>query len=226
MAVELLIWPGKFENGVKNDHGFRWKFKQRTSFERWYMSPPTTDKLLKNVPFAGMVSDPVHIKIEAPQILAAPAPAVGVKAEQQAIPMPRTAGDIKMRALNEGGREVLELLSDSDVESTSETEVMEVLQSTSRSSSAIPTHSYCDNFRGQSNDPEFAEPIEDNRPKRGSVPLRYSYLKMVPPLSVSSVWAGNPGTRRLQEIKARKPSTGLGDNLGVQRAGSIDLIAN
>ncbi|KAJ7862763.1 hypothetical protein B0H14DRAFT_3134175 [Mycena olivaceomarginata] len=94
------------------------------------------------------------------QILAAPAPAVGVKAEQQAIPMPRTAGDIKMRALNEGGREVLELPPDSDVESTSEMEVMEVLQSTSRSSSAIPTHSYCDNFRGQSNDLEFAEPIE------------------------------------------------------------------
>lgn len=55
--------------------------------------------------------------------------------------MPRASADVRMRALHEGGREVFELLSDSEPEADdgdSDLEVMEALQRTSRSSSTIP----------------------------------------------------------------------------------------
>ncbi|KAJ6608403.1 hypothetical protein B0H10DRAFT_1955479 [Mycena sp. CBHHK59/15] len=88
------------------------------------------------------VSDSVRIKIEATPFLApVPGPPILVKAEPQFASVPRASADVKMRALKEGGREVFELLSDSEPEADdrdSDLEVMEALQHTSRSSSAIP----------------------------------------------------------------------------------------
>ncbi|KAJ7434188.1 hypothetical protein B0H11DRAFT_1938859 [Mycena galericulata] len=108
-------------------------------------------------------SDPVRVKIETPLPSATPRPAISVKAEPQPIRLPPPAGDspIKMRTLTEGGREVIEVLSDSEsdaADSDSDLEVMEVLQTTSRSSSTIPTP--CDagdvNVKGS----EFEDPSE------------------------------------------------------------------
>ncbi|KAJ6622122.1 hypothetical protein B0H10DRAFT_2214720 [Mycena sp. CBHHK59/15] len=59
------------------------------------------------------------------------------------VSVPRPSTDVKMRALHEGGREVFELLSDSEPgtdDRDSDLEVMEALQCTYRSSSAIPLH--------------------------------------------------------------------------------------
>jgi hypothetical protein len=81
-----------------------------------------------------MISDPVRVKIEAPL------PSV-VKAEPQMIRLSQASADIKMRTLNESGREIFELLSDSEPdadEPDSDLEVMHALQRTSRSSSVIP----------------------------------------------------------------------------------------
>ncbi|KAJ6617817.1 hypothetical protein B0H10DRAFT_1948005 [Mycena sp. CBHHK59/15] len=87
------------------------------------------------------VSDAVRVKIEATPPLITPASAsVGVKAETQAISI-HSPVDIKMRTLKEDGREVLELLSDSEADGDdhdSDLEVLEALQRTSRSSSIIP----------------------------------------------------------------------------------------
>ncbi|KAJ6615764.1 hypothetical protein B0H10DRAFT_1949647 [Mycena sp. CBHHK59/15] len=87
------------------------------------------------------VSDAVRVKIEATPPLVTPASAsLGVKAETQAISI-RSPVDIKMRTLKEDGREVLELLSDSEADGDdhdSDLEVLEALQRTSRSSSIIP----------------------------------------------------------------------------------------
>ncbi|KAJ6590334.1 hypothetical protein B0H10DRAFT_1961083 [Mycena sp. CBHHK59/15] len=55
--------------------------------------------------------------------------------------MPCASADVKMRALKEGGHKVFELLSNSEPEANnwdSDLEVMEALQHTSQSSSAIP----------------------------------------------------------------------------------------
>ncbi|KAJ7343942.1 hypothetical protein DFH08DRAFT_1081295 [Mycena albidolilacea] len=79
----------------------------------------------------------VRIKIEA----RAPLVPDVVKAEPEVITVQPAAGNVKMRTLNEGGREVLELLSESepdDNDEASDLEVMEVLKHTSRSSSAAP----------------------------------------------------------------------------------------
>ncbi|KAJ7291881.1 hypothetical protein C8J57DRAFT_1588616 [Mycena rebaudengoi] len=83
---------------------------------------------------SSMISDPVRVKIEAPL------PSV-VKAEPQMIRLSQASADIKMRTLNESGREIFELLSDSEPdadEPDSDLEVMHALQRTSRSSSVIP----------------------------------------------------------------------------------------
>ncbi|KAJ7431585.1 hypothetical protein B0H11DRAFT_1941460 [Mycena galericulata] len=110
-------------------------------------------------------SDPVRVKIETPLPSATSRPAISVKAEQQPIRLPPPAGDsaIKMRTLTEGGREVIEVLSDSDsdaADSDSDLEVMEVLQTTSRSSSTIPTP--CDAGDVNVNGSEFEDPGEDS----------------------------------------------------------------
>jgi hypothetical protein len=64
--------------------------------------------------------------------------------EPQKVTLPQRTADIKMRALNEGGREVFELISDSEPEadepdSDVDVEVVEALRHTSRSSSTIPS---------------------------------------------------------------------------------------
>ncbi|KAJ7476393.1 hypothetical protein B0H11DRAFT_1810084 [Mycena galericulata] len=110
-------------------------------------------------------SDPVRVKIETPLPSTTPRPAISVKAEPQPIRLPPPAGDsaIKMRTLTEGGREVIEVLSDSDsdaADSDSDLEVMEVLQTTSRSSSTIPTP--CDAGDANVKGSEFEDPGEDS----------------------------------------------------------------
>ncbi|KAJ7690410.1 hypothetical protein B0H17DRAFT_1179932 [Mycena rosella] len=86
------------------------------------------------------VSDSVRIKIEAtPSLAPVPVPPTLVKAEPRVASVPRASANVKMRTLHEGGREVFELLSDSEPEADdSDLEVLEALQHTSRSSSAIP----------------------------------------------------------------------------------------
>jgi hypothetical protein len=87
-------------------------------------------------------SAPVPVKIEVTPLSMAPVRATVIKAEPQAISVPVQASvDIKMRALNEDGREVFELLSDSEPDADnpdSDLEVINALQRTSRSSSAAP----------------------------------------------------------------------------------------
>ncbi|KAJ7441374.1 hypothetical protein B0H11DRAFT_1932979 [Mycena galericulata] len=69
-----------------------------------------------------------------------PAP-VHIKIESAPLSVPPLSVDIKMRALNEDGREVFELLSDSELdagEPDSDLEVIDALQRASRPSSMIP----------------------------------------------------------------------------------------
>jgi hypothetical protein len=82
-------------------------------------------------------SDVVRVKIEAPVPLVKLHP---VKLEPQALSVPGILDTVKMRTLHEDGREVFELLSDSDSEPEldargSDLEVLEVLRPSSRSSS-------------------------------------------------------------------------------------------
>ncbi|KAJ6605293.1 hypothetical protein DFH09DRAFT_1269599 [Mycena vulgaris] len=88
------------------------------------------------------VSDSGRVKIEATPFLApVPGPPILVKAESRVASVLRASADVRMRALHEGGREVFELLSDSEPEADdgdSDLEVIEALQRTFRSSSAIP----------------------------------------------------------------------------------------
>ncbi|KAJ7835870.1 hypothetical protein B0H13DRAFT_1913361 [Mycena leptocephala] len=86
------------------------------------------------------ISDPVRVKIEASVASVAPVTPL-VKAEALAIRFSQASANIKMRTLHESGREVLELLSDSEPdidELDSDLEVIHELQRVSRSSSAIP----------------------------------------------------------------------------------------
>ncbi|KAJ7681690.1 hypothetical protein B0H17DRAFT_1230186 [Mycena rosella] len=86
------------------------------------------------------VSDSIRIKIEAtPSSAPVPVPPTLVKAEPRVASVPRASANVEMHALHEGGREVFQLLSDSEPEADdSDLEVLEALQHTSRSSSAIP----------------------------------------------------------------------------------------
>ncbi|KAJ7455399.1 hypothetical protein FB451DRAFT_1184196 [Mycena latifolia] len=71
------------------------------------------------------VSDSVRVKIEAP------APVISVKAEPEACGLPETSPHVKTRTSQEGGHEVIELLSDSEPERSaadSDLEVLEALQ--------------------------------------------------------------------------------------------------
>ncbi|KAJ6543278.1 hypothetical protein DFH09DRAFT_1322276 [Mycena vulgaris] len=86
-------------------------------------------------------SDPIRVTIEA----TTPGPAVLVKPELRVLSSLGSSVEIKMRALNEDGREMFELLSDSepdDYNRDSELEVIEAPQHTSRSSSTI-SHGQC-----------------------------------------------------------------------------------
>ncbi|KAJ7629844.1 hypothetical protein B0H17DRAFT_1150437 [Mycena rosella] len=88
-----------------------------------------------------IVPDPVSVKIEAPLLPVLRASAVAVKAEPEAPGLPSRSAPIKMRVPTEGGREVLELLSDSEPDASgveSDLEVVQALKPTSRSSSIIP----------------------------------------------------------------------------------------
>ncbi|KAJ7270000.1 hypothetical protein B0H12DRAFT_1310429 [Mycena haematopus] len=87
-----------------------------------------------------------RVKIEAtPFLVPPPGPPFVVKSEPQSVDALagalRTSADVKMRALNEGGRQIFELLSDSEPEAddrNSDLEVIEALRNTTESSSPIP----------------------------------------------------------------------------------------
>ncbi|KAJ7254946.1 hypothetical protein B0H12DRAFT_1071068 [Mycena haematopus] len=86
-----------------------------------------------------------RVKIEAtPYLVPAPGPPIVVKAEPQSVDALagalRASAVVKMRASNEGGLQIFELLSDSEPEADnrdSDLEVMEALQNTVESSSPI-----------------------------------------------------------------------------------------
>ncbi|KAJ7229683.1 hypothetical protein B0H12DRAFT_1077400 [Mycena haematopus] len=87
------------------------------------------------------VPDPVCVKIEAIPSSVPTESAVCVKTEPRVPSLPESSVDIKMRTLNENGREVFQLLSDSETDSDdrdSDLEVIDVLRPPSRSSSGIP----------------------------------------------------------------------------------------
>ncbi|KAJ7464247.1 hypothetical protein B0H11DRAFT_1870607 [Mycena galericulata] len=116
----------------------------------WIDIPALRDFLARNVPDAGhdassaRLSSPsasIPIKIETSERPASWKPDISVKAEPRPmmIPPPNTSASIKIRTLYEGGREVLELQSDSEVEDSDIEEVSgELTRAVSRSSS-IPT---------------------------------------------------------------------------------------
>ncbi|KAJ7634312.1 hypothetical protein B0H17DRAFT_1149724 [Mycena rosella] len=87
-----------------------------------------------------IVPDPVSVKIEAPLLPVLRASAVAVKAEPEVPGLPSRSAPIKTRVLTEGGRELLELLSDSEPDASGVESDLEVqaLKPTSRSSSIIP----------------------------------------------------------------------------------------
>ncbi|KAJ6531497.1 hypothetical protein DFH09DRAFT_1093171 [Mycena vulgaris] len=116
----------------------------------WVDVPQLRVFLQQNTPNSGLdtsvtrpsvIYDPAHVKIE-PSAPSVPAgPAVLVKAEPPAIGLPPPS-DIKIHTVNEDGREVIMLLSDSDSEPEgddrdSDLEVVEALKHTSRSFSVI-----------------------------------------------------------------------------------------
>ncbi|KAJ7130460.1 hypothetical protein C8R44DRAFT_731981 [Mycena epipterygia] len=87
-------------------------------------------------------SDLVPVKIEAPELPHIASSALLPEEESQLPELPRTLPAIKTRILDEGNREILELLSGSDVDPTdnSDIEVLEELARTApRSSSVLPT---------------------------------------------------------------------------------------
>ncbi|KAJ6580328.1 hypothetical protein B0H10DRAFT_2443268 [Mycena sp. CBHHK59/15] len=118
----------------------------------WINIPNLRDFLCRKAADAGQVasstrpsavSDLIHVKIEAPQPSAHPAPAILVKAESQSTGLPcKIPGAVKMRTLNEGGHDVFELLSDSEPETLDHDSDLEVsaalIRTASHSSSVIP----------------------------------------------------------------------------------------
>ncbi|KAJ7692726.1 hypothetical protein B0H17DRAFT_1132959 [Mycena rosella] len=88
-----------------------------------------------------LIRHPVSVKIEAPLLPVLRASAVAVKAEPEVPGLPSRSAPIKTRVLTEGGREVLELFSDSEPDASgveSDLEVVQALKPTSRSPSIIP----------------------------------------------------------------------------------------
>ncbi|KAJ7438913.1 hypothetical protein B0H11DRAFT_2356610 [Mycena galericulata] len=160
---------------------------------REYMQQTTAGSVLgASTAYLSTVSDPVRVKIEP---VSAPGPPDPVKAEPQAVILPQISDDIKMRTLNEGGREVFELLSDSEPEpdesdGNSDAEVMETLQRTSRSSSAVPLSDANDFPDNNSNiGAKASETLSDGDD---------SEL-----LESDTVWASDDGTSRMRVGKFR-----------------------
>ncbi|KAJ7670029.1 hypothetical protein DFH06DRAFT_1321054 [Mycena polygramma] len=87
------------------------------------------------------IAPPTRVKLEAMAPFVTPEPAGAVKTEPDGSTVPQAVPEIKLRALNENGQEVFELLSDSDSEpdaADSDVEVIATLQPNSRSSSVAP----------------------------------------------------------------------------------------
>ncbi|KAJ6501024.1 hypothetical protein C8R47DRAFT_1317105 [Mycena vitilis] len=86
------------------------------------------------------IAPPTRVKLEAIAPFIASEPAGAVKTEPDGSTVPHAVPEIKLRALNENGQEVFELLSDSDSEpdAESESEVIATLQPNSRSPSVVP----------------------------------------------------------------------------------------
>jgi hypothetical protein len=88
-----------------------------------------------------MSSDPIHARIETPHASGPNTLTISVKSEPQLISLSRVSG-VKLRTLNQGGREILELNSEPEAEDSDpdcDVEVTAALMRTSsRSSSTIP----------------------------------------------------------------------------------------
>ncbi|KAJ7933438.1 hypothetical protein B0H13DRAFT_2507098 [Mycena leptocephala] len=89
-----------------------------------------------------MSSDPIHDRIKTPHASGPNTLTISVKSEPQLISLSRVSGAVKLRTLNQGGREILELISESEPEDSDpdcDVEVTAALMRTSsRSSSTIP----------------------------------------------------------------------------------------
>ncbi|KAJ7482862.1 hypothetical protein B0H11DRAFT_2232241 [Mycena galericulata] len=115
---------------------------------KWIDIPALRDFLTRNVSDAGhdassaRLSPPsasIPIKIETSERLALWEPAISVKPEPQSTLPPPNPNSIKVRTLYEGGREVLELQSNSEVEDSDIEEVSGELNRAVSRSSSIPT---------------------------------------------------------------------------------------
>ncbi|KAJ7912742.1 hypothetical protein B0H13DRAFT_2659938 [Mycena leptocephala] len=82
------------------------------------------------------------ILIETPDASEPNTPSISVKSEPQPISLSRVFGTVKLRTLHQGGREILELISESEAEDSDTDSAIEVTEAltrvSSRSSSTIP----------------------------------------------------------------------------------------
>ncbi|KAJ7920928.1 hypothetical protein B0H13DRAFT_2318980 [Mycena leptocephala] len=89
-----------------------------------------------------MSSEPIHDRIKTPRASEPNTPSISVKSELQPISLSRVFSAVKLRTLNQGGREILELISESEAEDSDPDSTVEVtealMQVYSRSSSTIP----------------------------------------------------------------------------------------
>ncbi|KAJ7785121.1 hypothetical protein DFH07DRAFT_934967 [Mycena maculata] len=122
---EIALNPGKF---LDQD------WVDVTLLREYLAADSTTDATTCS--FAA--TDLIAVKIEGSLPPPIPGPGISVKSEPQVIELPRTTGDIKMRILSEGGKDIFELLSDSEPETSDIDEVLATLQNASRSSTAPP----------------------------------------------------------------------------------------
>jgi hypothetical protein len=63
-----------------------------------------------------MFSDLIHVRIEAPHASEPNTPSFSVKSEPQPISLSRVSGAVKLRTLKQEGREILELISESEAD--------------------------------------------------------------------------------------------------------------
>jgi hypothetical protein len=88
-----------------------------------------------------MSPDPIHVRIETPHVSEPNTPSFSVKSELQSISLWRVSGAVKLRTLKQGGREILELISESEADGSDPDFDVEVtaalMRVSSRSSSTI-----------------------------------------------------------------------------------------
>ncbi|KAJ6616934.1 hypothetical protein B0H10DRAFT_2387657 [Mycena sp. CBHHK59/15] len=148
---------------------------------------------------ASTITDTIRIKIEA-------TPSSAVKAEPQIACVPPASAEIKMRTLNDGGREIFELLSDSEPETDqpeckSDLEVIEALQRDSRSSSVIPLAAPSDHL--PDDDSDSAEPDIHSTASNGA----FFFFQPGPKLILTARWVTciSETAERLTRVRSQGP---------------------